>query len=202
MQTIETTEQWPSVLADLAGKKQAAESRIEELRSEKRALSLEAAMGSPGAKKRLSAINHELTTAAFAVDDLLVAIERAGGERQKAEQDAAAGAERDRQAKVTALARVAVRAAAEFSALLTAAVGAGDSLKKALGEMGQIMTGEEGSSVRELESGGAIQRACEHAGLRRHLDFMGYPGRAEDILPLGAAVSAALGQFLPPKGKE
>ena len=68
---------WNGVLADLAQKQQAAKDHLNQLRKQKAELSLEAALGSADAKKKLDRINSELGRLVLEADDFDSAIHQA-----------------------------------------------------------------------------------------------------------------------------
>src|SRR5690242_16541570 len=93
-------EQWDGVIADLATKRPAALDNTKRPRTQKEDLALEAAMGSPSAKKQLEKVNSELTKAALDVDDLQMATAKAEAERRKAAENASALAEAERRKQI------------------------------------------------------------------------------------------------------
>lgn len=100
MQLENTPTQWDSVVADLAAKRQSTESRLKELRAEKRSLALDAAMGSDDARKRLSKINTDLNRLALEIDEIEMALQGATSEKENADSAASVAAEAERQEQI------------------------------------------------------------------------------------------------------
>jgi len=198
---------WGGIIDDLTTKRQAAHRHLEQLRAQKRELALEAAMGGGDAKKRLEKTNAELSKLAFEIDDWDVAITQAQAAKEQAEKSAAEAAERARQEELSVLAATAVRHAAEFSASLRQAVKVGATLKMVIANMLGRATPDERPYLSRLLEAGPFMRAAEHAGLKAHMEFQGYPGPRDHVVALEDALAILLDRWLklparddPPEG--
>ena len=191
---------WSGVLADLAQKQQAAKDHLNQLRKQKAELSLEAALGSADAKKKLDRINSELGRLVLEADDFDSAIHQAEQSRVKAAQAEAETAERVRQEELSTLATAAARHAAEFTAALSQAVKAGAACKLTVQNMLTRATPEESTAWNQLLGSGPYMRAAEHAGLRAHLEFESYRGLKEHVAPLEETLAAYLERWIKKEG--
>src|SRR5579872_357518 len=152
VQTTNTVEGWGGVIADLAGKRLAASERVQALRSEKKALALEAAMGGAEAQKKLAKANSALTTAAFELDDLEQAILQAEGERKQAEQGAAEIAEKARQEQIVANLKQYLGAVQEIDAGLHLLAQRFAVAKQNLDRAEALMNADERRPIQQLRS--------------------------------------------------
>jgi seryl-tRNA synthetase len=198
--TENTVTGWSAVISELSAKQQAANQHNERLRTEKRELALEAAMGSSDAKKRLDKLNAELTKLAFECDDFQVAIAQAQDAKLKATQAEKDAVELQRISDLSKLATVAIELAEEFTAGLAQAAKAGAAVKVVTREMLQHATLGERPNLERILQTGIYMRAAEHAGLRAHLDLAPYAGPKDHLVPLEDAISTFLGRWLPNGG--
>lgn len=188
---------WESIITDLTAKQQTAREHVEQLRTQKRDLALEAAMGGADARKKLEKANAELARLTLESDDWDAAIAQAQRHLADAREAEAAEAEKKRKAEMRALASTVVRHAEEFTSSLRQATKAGEALKLVIRNMIARANPQERVHLDQLlQTGGPYMRAAEHAGLRAHIEFMGYPGPREHILALEDAISIHLGGWL------
>jgi hypothetical protein len=187
---------WSGVIADLTKKKQAAEAHLEQLREHKRALRLEAGMGSGDAQKLLNKLNGDLHRDALALDDIQGSIQDAEKKLAEARQAAAADAEHKRQSNMRRIANRAIKAASQYSSELKSACEAAQTAKAEVHNMLQLARPEERATLDRLLRVGPFMRGAQSCGLRQHLDFMGYPGLAADVRPLESEFMANLEPFL------
>lgn len=198
MQLAENTVSgWQSVVGDLTAKMQTARDRVEQLRSEKKTLALEAALGGAEAGRKLGKINSTLTTAAFELDDIEQAILQAEAEKRKAEQGEADEAEQARQQKLSTLATETMQHAAEFSRATAQAVKAGRSLRESIRAMLALATAGEQRGPSMLLGTECFERAGQLAGLRDFLSFPPYRGPREHVVPLEDEAAVHLSRWLP-----
>jgi hypothetical protein len=101
MLTEQTVDGWSGVITDLTAKRQNHIERLTKLRQQKADISLEAAMGSPAAKTKLTKINEELHHLMIQAEDFDSAIAHAEAKKHAAENAEADTAEQERQARIT-----------------------------------------------------------------------------------------------------
>jgi chromosome segregation ATPase len=203
MQVAENTvEGWGGVIADLAAKRQAAEENVGRLRAQKQELALEAAMGSGDAKKRLAAVNAELTRAAFEMDDLETALARAEGEKQTAGQVEAADAERQRKARIGESLKQYLAAVLEIDDALQLAATRFTAARQTLDTAESLMTAPECQPLQQLRSQWGPTLAAAHYGLGEFIEL----GRASAHTPHRQRLEAFTVPFVEPwlrgEGKE
>jgi chromosome segregation ATPase len=200
MVTTVTTENtvtgWAGVIADLSAKRQAAQAHAQELRNQKAALALEAAMGSDAAKKQVTKLNQELAHLTLEADDWDSAIRQAESEKQKAEQAEKDAAERERQAELSRLASTAINHAAEFTASLQQAVKAGAAVKAVIQKMLPLARPDEMTNLNRILERGPFMRCAQWAGLQPFIEFQDYPGPKDHITALQTELSIYLGKWL------
>jgi len=190
------TRGWSGLIAHLTAKRQSAAEHIEQLRTQKRELALEAAMGSADAKKRLKEINTELARVALDVDDFDMALKQAEAGRGQAEQAAAEAAQREREAEMGKLARQLLKKAAEYTAAAGAMCDAAEGVKTLAHAMIALAKPEEMAGLNRLLEPAPYMRAAEHAGLRDHLEFRPYPGPREHVVALEEELALHLSRWI------
>jgi hypothetical protein len=191
-----TVEGWSGVIADLSTKQAAAKDHLEQLRKQKQELSLEAALGSADAKKKLDKINSELGRLTLEADDFDSAIRQAETAKSQAATMEATRVEKVRQEKLSTLAATAVGHARDFTKALEEAVQAGAATKQTIKEMLKIASNQEAPALDRLLAPGIFMRGAEHAGLRSHLEFAAYNGERSHVVALEDALSGFLERWL------
>lgn len=192
--------EWQAEIDGLRAKQAANLARVEELRSTKRSLVLEAAMGGAEAKRRLDRTNADLTAASFAADDLGLAIAEA--EDQKAAATAAedAEAERQRMEQCRKLAAQAVEVSSGYSKALDAAVTAARSVKRLIFQMGELTTDLTTRQGLDRLLGGVAQNPFElnaiHSGLKEFVSLRGEPAHSDRHVRLEESLAYALEHWL------
>jgi hypothetical protein len=197
-----TTDGWAGVIANLREKQQAAQKHTEELQAQKHSLALEAAMGSPEARKQLAKINVELSRLSLEAEDWHAAITQAEASKKLAEKAEKDAAELERQRELSKLASTVISYAAEFTDALRQAVKAGERVKLVVQNMANRATSDEQSSLNRILERNAYMRCAEFVGLRNHLDFPPYSGPREHLGPLENEIGVYLSRWLNNNGKK
>lgn len=204
MAAAKTTEQWQAVISDLSRRHASAAEQAQKLKRRKAEISLDAAMGSDTAKRELSKLNGELSRIAAEAEDLAAATGQAEAQQQEAAAREAEAGERKRLDRMGELSAAAIKHAAEFTAALQQAARAGAAVREAAHAMLSIAHGDhEVSTLNRVAAVHPYMRAAEFAGMRRFIEFQGYPGEPRHIQPLEREVAAILADWLPTApGKE
>jgi hypothetical protein len=95
-----------------------------------------------------------------------------------------------------------MRHAGEFSASLRQAASAGAALKLVVQNMNARATSGERKNIDRILEHGIYMRAAEHAGMRAHLEFVGYTGPREHLVTLDDALAVHLGAWITANGTE
>jgi DNA repair exonuclease SbcCD ATPase subunit len=169
--TANTVNGWSGVLADLAAKQQAAREHTERLRTQKQALALEAAMGSPDARKRLAQINQELAKLALESTDLDAALTQAEQSRLQAEAEQAEQAERARNKQITVHLEQYLKEVREIDKDFAQLASHFLAAKSAQDAAEALMTREERTPLQQLRSKFGPTLAAAHVGLGNHIEL-------------------------------
>jgi len=205
-QTAEATEntpaKWESLIANLTSRADTCDREARELAHEREGLLLDAELGIGGAAKRVAKLDEEIFHRNQEAAQKREAIRQAETRLAEARQREVAEAERVRQNELCTLASAAMRHAEEFSASLRQVASAGSALKLVIQNMLSRATPGERKNIDRLLEVGPYMRAAEHAGLRAHLEFAGYTGLKEHVVPLDDALAIHLGTWLTAKKTE
>jgi chromosome segregation ATPase len=192
-----TVQGWTDVIATLTQQQGEDAQRIQQLQTEKRALSLDAALGNEEARKKLQNLNATLTTLAFDADNLQVALTQAQEGKKKAEQAIRDTAEKQRLAELSELATEAIEKAADYTRYIRAAVIAGQEARLILREMTRTAKPGEQTNLNRLMDYAPYERAAEFLGLRDFIETRAYTGPKEHLVPLEDEFATLLGRWLP-----
>ena len=188
--------EWESLIANLTGRADACHREVKELAREREGLLLDVEIGTAGAAKRVAKLDEEIAQRTREAAQKRETVQQAETLLADARQTEVAEAERARQKELCALASVAMRHAEEFSASLQHAASAGAALKLVVQNMTARATPGERRSLDRLLEYGHYMRAAEHAGMRAHLEFPGYTGLKEHLVPLDDALAVHLGPWI------
>jgi DNA repair exonuclease SbcCD ATPase subunit len=172
MQLQENTVQgWSGVVNDLSTKQQAAKDHLNLLRKQKEELSLEAALGSADAKKKLDKINYELGRLALDAGDLDSAIRKAEEAKRQAAQAEAETAERNRHQQIGAHLEKYLAEVREIDKGLERLVEHFTSSRQALDAAESLMTSTESTPIQQLKSFFGPTLSAAHFGVGKYIEL-------------------------------
>jgi hypothetical protein len=200
MDTKRSVPQWESEIAILRAKAASNLSQIEDLRTRKRSLALESALGGQEAKKQLDKLNAELTAASFQADDLAVAIAMAMDELQGAKLAEQQWLEKLKMEEVAERVPQILAVAKGFSDKLYGAAADAREVTRLVDELRELVPDTTTKQSLDRLLRGVAQNPYEtcaiHSGLKAFIALRGEPAHTDRHVRLEENLGAALQSLL------